>query len=109
MYPVIVSLLVTALVAVYRAQPSPDLKRRELIAAGQAVVMREFDETIRTSFAGPEETSVEPLPDSKYRISGWVDLLTQNGGQDRRNYSCVVYKSPNGDWVGEHVAVIPQM
>ena len=102
-------LLLTAGLVVYRARPTQDSLRTQVISAGQNVVRQEIDEELRTAFASFDETSVEQLPDDRYRVSGWVDLISEDGNQDRNNFTCVVYRNDNGDWVGEKIAVIPQM
>jgi len=81
----------------------------ELIHAAQALVRASLVEGLRASFSGEEEITVEPLPNKKFMISGWVDLVTQQGRPDRQNFSLVVYKDEFAGWVGEKISIIPQM
>ena len=101
-------LLVAGGVAIHNAQPAPTSARQQVIHMGQLFVRQSVSEGLRASFAGEEETVVEDLPDHKFMVSGWVDLITNSGQQDRKNYSVVVHKNFQG-WVGERVSVIPQM
>jgi len=102
-----IGLLLTASLAVYRARPTADSPRNPMITAGQHLVRKEIDGEFQTAFGGFDETTVEPLPNNKYRISGWVDVISKDGIRDRMNFTCIVYRTENGDWVGEKVAVIP--
>ena len=81
----------------------------EMIHAAQAMVRGNLVEGLRASFSGEEEITVESLPDKKFMISGWVDLVTEQGRPDRQNYSLIVYKDYSGGWTGEKIAIIPQM
>jgi hypothetical protein len=80
-----------------------------MIHVGQAFVRDSLTQGLRAAFADTQETVVDQLPDNKYMISGWVDLITEQGRQDRQTFSVVVYKNDLNNWVGEKVAVIPQM
>jgi hypothetical protein len=101
--------LIAGGVAFKYVRPFKDSTRRQLITAGQMFVRQALDGRLRSAFAGEEETVVETLPDNKFLISGWVDLITEQGKPNRQNFSCVVYRNGNGNWVGEHISVIPQM
>jgi hypothetical protein len=102
-------LLVAGGVAIRQARPTAMTERQQLINIGHAVVRQTIQEGLRVAFAGEEETIVESLPDHKFMISGWVDLITPQGRPQRRSFSCIIYKNDNETWVGEHVSVIPQM
>jgi hypothetical protein len=52
---------------------------------------------------------VEAFPDGKVRVSGWVDLIGQDGKAERQSFSVVVYRNADNQWVGEAVTVTPQM
>ena len=106
---VALGILVMGGVAIYKAQPAKESQRTQLIRIGQAAVRSSLAEGLQAAFAGEEETTVDPMQDGKTMISGWVDLITKVGRQDRQNYSVVVYKDPYAGWVGERVTVIPQM
>ena len=73
------------------------------------MVRANLAEGLRGEFAGEEETVLESLPDNKYMVSGWVDLLTEAGKHDRQNYSLIIYKDDMGNWSTDRVSVIPPM
>lgn len=62
---------------------------------------------LRTTFSGPAETEIETQKD-KFLVSGWVQVVADDGSASRHNYSCNVYRNPAGQWVGDHISVIPQ-
>jgi hypothetical protein len=82
--------------------------RKEIILAGQQAIRNAVKEEIRTSFAGTDETQFEVLPGDKYRLGGWVDLISDEGKIARQNFSCILYRNANDDWVAQDVSVIPQ-
>ena len=102
-----VGLLVAAGFAFRRAQPVTLSPRQEMIQAAQIMVRRHVDAELQTTFAGDEETTVDPLADNKFMISGWVDLVTKAGRQDRQRFSLVLSKNFDDNWVGEQITVIP--
>ena len=101
-------LLAAGGLAVYKASPRESTTNREMISAGQGFVRNAIREELKTSFAGDEETRVEVLPDHKFLIAGWVDIISATGETDRQDYSCVIYKTESDGWVGEKISVIPQ-
>jgi hypothetical protein len=103
-------LLVAGGVAIRSSNRTPkESVQSQMIHAGQNVVRNNLIEGIHPAFGGVEETMIDPLPDNKFMISGWVDLVTDAGKQDRQNYSVVIYRNEMNDWVGEKVSFIPQM
>jgi hypothetical protein len=60
-------------------------------------------------FCPRDETVVEASPDGKVRVSGWVDLIGRDGKVERQNFSVVVYRNADDQWVSEAVTVTPQM
>ncbi len=63
----------------------------------------------KAAFCSPDETVVEAYPDGKVRVSGWVDLIGQDGKAERQSFSVVVHRDADNQWVGEAVTVTPQM
>lgn len=104
-------LVAAGAVTVYRIQrttvANPGVP--EEIQVSQQLVRQNISEEFKSSFAPAEETIVENLPDTKVRVSGWVDLVTDAGISDRQNYSIVIFRNSAGDWVGEKIAIVPQM
>jgi hypothetical protein len=90
-------------------RPAPMDPRLEMIQAGQMMVRDSLPEGLRAAFAGEEETQVDSLPENKFLISGWVDLVTAEGRHDRQTYSVIVYRGDQKSWVGERLSVLPQM
>jgi hypothetical protein len=109
MYLAAAGLLIAGGVAFRYSRPKQESPRLQLIHAGQALVRANLAEGLRGFFAGEEETVVESLPENKFLISGWVDLLTNEGRQDRQNYSLIIFKDDTGNWSTDRVSVIPQM
>ena len=102
----VAGLLVAGGIEIRRLRPTRDSARHQLITVGRAAVREMIDVSLRSAFANDEETMVEPLPENKYRIAGWVDLITEGGRSARRTFSCVIYRNSSGTWVGENVSVM---
>jgi hypothetical protein len=103
-------LLVAGGLAVYRAKPLTQPRRgQEVIVAGQRMVRESLPGGRTAAFCAPDETVVEAFPDGKVRVSGWVDLIGQDGKAERQSFSVVVYRNADNQWVGEAVTVTPQM
>lgn len=103
-------LLVAGGLAVYRAKPLTQPRRgQEVIVAGQRMVRESLPGGRTAVFCAPDETVVEAFPDGKVRVSGWVDLIGQDGKAERQSFSVVVYRNADNQWVGEAVTVTPQM
>jgi hypothetical protein len=101
-------LLVAGGVVVYHSHPASVSSDKELISVGHGFVRGAIQEELKTTFSADEETRIERLPDSKFLVAGWVDIMADNGTTERRDFSCVIYKSDGDTWVGEKIAVIPQ-
>jgi hypothetical protein len=103
-------LLVAGGLAVYRAKPLTQPRRSQgVIVAGQRLVRRSLPGGRKADFCSPDETVVEAFPDGKVRVSGWVDLIGQDGKAERQSFSVMVYRNANNQWVGEAATVTPQM
>src|ERR1019366_532019 len=106
----VAGLLVAGGLAVYRAKPLTQPRRgQEVIVAGQRMVRESLPGGRKAAFCSPDETMVEAFPDGKVRVSGWVDLIGQDGKAERQSFSVVVYRNADNQWVGEAVTVTPQM
>jgi len=102
--------LVAGGLAVYRAKPLTQPRRgQEVIIAGQRVVGESIPGGRKVAFCPPDEAVVEAFPDGRVRVSGWVDLIGQDGKAERQSYSVVVHRNAGDQWVGESVTVTPQM
>jgi hypothetical protein len=77
--------------------------------AGQRTVRESIPGGRKAVFCSPDETVVEAFPNGKVRVSGWVDLIGQDGRADRQSFSVVVYRNADNQWVGEAVSVTPRM
>jgi hypothetical protein len=103
-------LLVAGGLAVFRAKPLTQPRRgQEVIIAGQREVRQSLPGGRKAAFCSPDETVVEAYPDGKVRVSGWVDLIGQDGKAERQSFSVVVHRDADNQWVGEAVTVTPQM
>jgi hypothetical protein len=90
-------------------QPARVSARQQIIQVAHAFVRQNINPELQTAFAGDDETTVENLSNSKFMISGWVDLVSRQGRPNRQNFSLVVYKNASDRWIGESIAVTPQM
>ena len=81
----------------------------EEIQVSQVLVRQNINEDFKSNFSPPEETTVEHLPESKTRVSGWVDVVNATGASDRQNFTIVIFRNDVGDWVGEKISIMPQM
>jgi hypothetical protein len=103
-------LLVAGGLAVFRANPLTQTRRgQEVIMAGQRMVRESLPGGRNAVFCSPDESVVEAFPNGKVRVSGWVDLIGQDGKAERQSFSVVVYRNADDQWVGEAVTVTPQM
>ena len=100
-------LLAAGGLAVYTSKPAAD-HNHLLVTIGQGFVRDAIRNELRTSFSTDEETQVQALPNRRYRVSGWVDVVAEDGEHRRQTFSCVIYKNDSDDWAGENISVIPQ-
>ena len=107
LYVAVAGLLIAGGIVVKNSRPAKVDPRVVMIRAGQAIVQANLAEGLQTHFADDSETVVDTLPEGKFMISAWVDLITKAGRHDRKNYSVVVHKGEEDSWVGERVTVIP--
>ena len=113
MYLAAAGLLLAGGVVIRNARPIHDSPHKQILNVSHAVVSefvyRSYGEGVQASFGGEDETVVEPQPGQKFRISGWVDLVSTEGQHERQTFSCLVYRDHNGSWVGEEITLTPQM
>ena len=103
-------LLVSGSFAVYHAKPVDQANQnQEIIQVGQQMVRESLQDDLKSAFCPEEETNVAALSDGKFLVSGWVDLMSVDGQSDRQNFSVVLFKNEADDWVGEKLAVMPQV
>ena len=81
----------------------------EEIQVGQQMIRQNIRDEFKSTFGPVEETVVEKMPEDKIRVSGWVDVMLENGVSDRQNYSIIIFRNGAGEWVGERATVLPQM
>lgn len=105
---VAVALLAAGGAALYHLRPLGDTTTNQLVTIGEGFVRTNIADGLKTSFSDENETRVEALPDQKFLIAGWVDLITEDGQVERRSFSCVIYKDSSDTWVGEKISMIPQ-
>jgi hypothetical protein len=72
-------------------------------AAAEQMVRNALPDELSIHFSGPQETSEEAIADSKYRVVGWVDLVTKGGAGTRQVYTCIMHKNPDDEWVADDV------
>ncbi|MCU1232060.1 MAG: hypothetical protein JWP63_27 [Candidatus Solibacter sp.] len=103
-----VGLLLAGGVVLYKTRPPAGNTDKELVSVGQGFVRGAIRGELKTTFSGDEETHIERLPDRKFLVAGWVDIMAEDGSTERRTFSCVIYKTDSDLWAGENVAVLPQ-
>jgi hypothetical protein len=104
-----IGLIGTAALVLMQSSPAnAEAWKTEAITAAETAVRNAVREEFRTAFSGPEETRVEAQRGDRFFVSGWVDLIPEDGQTDRQLFSCIVYKNEAGDWTSENVSVIPQ-
>src|SRR4051812_31228883 len=111
LFLVAAGLLAAGGVVVYRAQPVTAIVGEftsEVVQVGQQLVRQSLNEDLKANFSPETETVVESLPEGKTSVSGWVDLVTEDGRVDRQIFSIVVFKNAGGEWAGEKLHVLPQ-
>ena len=101
-------MVVAGFVLAHSNLASEDNFRTELLNVGHQAVRDVIKEEFRTAFSGMEETDFEERADGKYVISGWVDLISEQGAIERQHFTCTLYQNDNGDWLSEDVSVTPQ-
>jgi hypothetical protein len=70
-------------------------------------VRQQIAETGTPHFSNDAETSVERLPEGKYLVTGWVEIVSPAGAMSHSSYNCIIYKNTAGDWVADQVNVLP--
>jgi hypothetical protein len=78
-------------------------------AVAEAFVRQQVSGAGAPHFSSAAETSVEKLPGEKYLITGWVEVVTPNGGMTHNSYNCTILMNSDGDWVAEQVNVLPTL
>ena len=102
-------MLIAAGFVLARARPvDANVWRNEIILAGQQAIRNAVNEEIRTSFASADEIQFEQLPGEKYKLGGWVDLISEQGQIARQHFSCILYRNINDNWIAQDVSIIPQ-
>jgi hypothetical protein len=82
--------------------------RGELREVTHQAVRNAIPSALQTAFSGDAETHIEALPDGKFVISGWVDLIGENGSSRRNTFTCRIYKNQSGEWALDDLSLIPQ-
>ena len=101
-------LLAAAGVVLYHSRPQPAGERHRLIRVAQTFVQGTLTAGINAAFADDVETTVEPQPDGKYTVSGWLDVYNQQGDHARQRYMVTISKNSADNWISENLSVIPQ-
>ena len=76
------------------------------IAAAQLFVRGQVPSRIDTHFSEAAETSVEALTGDRYRVSGWVDLVSKDGPGVRDTYTCSLHRDADRGWVADEVTLL---
>ena len=106
---IVAGLLLAGAVSMIRTRPAPVGPEVEVLRAAQAAMRRYLASDLKTSFSDLTETTIEALPDRKWRVAGWVDVIDRFGHVNRQSYYLRLYKNASGNWVGEDIFVSPLM
>ena len=82
--------------------------RRDTIvnASRQAAILNVREDLRgRATFSGYTETGIENLPDGRYGVRGWIDLMDDSGVRERREYRATVTRDARGQWRADDVVV----
>ena len=91
------------------APPKESFSAMLLKTSRNAVILSLREElNLKTDFSDANETSIVEESTGKFLVRGWVDLITENGRMTRQNYSCVLHRNANGEWVANDIMVIPR-
>ena len=108
-FAIAVIVLVAGAVRFVRLRPAAVKPEVEILRAGQAIIRQAVNSNLKANFSDLAETTVESLPERKWRLAGWVDLIDPYGHIVRQNFSLRIYRSSSGSWTGEDVFITPQM
>jgi hypothetical protein len=101
--------LVAGVAAFVRSRAAAVSHEVEMMRAGQEAVRGTLASNVRAAFSDLTETTVEALPDRKWRIAGWVDLIDPFGHATRNDFSLRLYRSTSGLWTPEDIFVTPRI
>ena len=87
------------------AQPTGPVFTDEINGAEQ-LVRGQLPSEVDVHFSDAAETTVEALAGDRYRVSGWVDLVTHEGADERDAYVCVMHQGAEGDWIADEVNMV---
>ena len=87
---------------------SDDRDPQEVVEATQDVIRQRFPQAAVIRFAPLGETHVESTDDAKYLVSGWLEIVTQDGERAKFDFSCSMLVLPGGQWVSERVDLVPR-
>jgi heme/copper-type cytochrome/quinol oxidase subunit 1 len=91
----------------YRSSSGTD-ETDEAVKAAQRIVRAQFGLGVVTHFAERRWSKVEREGD-QYIVSGWLEALPKNGADGATyDYSCAVFRNPDGDWTALRMDLQPQ-
>jgi hypothetical protein len=107
---VLITVVLLAVVgaAFYLAASAPHSSDARLVKSiAEQFVRQQIAQTGTPHFSNDGETNVERLPEGKYLVTGWVEVVTPDGGMSHSSYNCTIYRNTAGDWVADQVNVLP--
>ncbi len=87
---------------------SNDRDPQEVVEAAQNIIRQRFPQAAVIRFAPMDETHVESTGDTRYVVSGWLEIVTQDGERATFDFSCAILVLPGGQWVSERVDLVPR-
>ena len=98
--------------AVYVRRRANSMDSRKITLIAQTIVRQKLEadlgEGVKTHFAPPEFTHVEPLAHDKFYVAGWFEAFDSTGTTVSFTYSCTLISNPGGQWVAERVDLLRQ-
>jgi hypothetical protein len=98
--------------AVYVWRRGGSIDSRKITFIAQTMVRQKLEadlgQGVKTHFAPPEFTHIEPLAQGKFYVAGWFEAYDSTGTTVSFTYSCTLISNPGGQWVAERVDVLRQ-
>jgi hypothetical protein len=93
-----------------RTSPPKESFATTLMKTSRNAVILSLNEDLKlkADFSDATETSIVEESNGKFLVRGWVDLIAQDGRMTRQNYSCLLHRNADGQWVANDIMVMPR-
>ncbi len=97
--------LAAALVMLFQ---TTDRDPQEVVLAAQRVLRERFPEAAGIRFPPVRGTHLESQGESRYLVTGWMEITSPEGEKAVFDFACVMLAAPGGRWVSEKVEIVPR-